>query len=107
MSSLVQLGGQVLGALSNERPGVIALLDIHARGQEDELGALLAEPVHEVCDEPFCGDVAVARPPNLRAELTAVWAAAWPRDPGRSLALALWRADRQGWAVLEPPLVRS
>ena len=59
------------------------------------------------CDEPFRGDVAVARPPNLRAELTAVWAAAWPRDPGRSLALALWRADRQGWAVLEPPLVRS
>jgi hypothetical protein len=57
------------------------------------------------CEEPFRGEVAVARPPNLPPELTAVWAAAWPRDPATSLALALWRADRKGWAVLDPTLV--
>jgi hypothetical protein len=64
-------------------------------------GALTA--LTTFCDEPFRGQVALARPPALPEEITTVWAAAWPRDPKTALALALWRADGTGWSVLDPP----
>jgi hypothetical protein len=46
--------------------------------------------------------VAASRPPRLPNEATAVWAALFPLDE-HYLAMALWRADRDGWRVVEPP----
>ena len=55
-------------------------------------------------DAPHRDNVATARPPALPDEITAVWAAVWPRPSDSTLAIALWRGDRSGWEVLPPPL---
>jgi hypothetical protein len=59
------------------------------------------------CDELHAAQVASARPPKLVDEVSAVWAAAWPRDYDSTLALALWRGDRSGWRVLNPPVAAA
>ena len=56
------------------------------------------------CDEPFAAQVASARPPNFPNEVTAVWAAAWPRENENTRALALWLGNRSGWTVLDQQL---
>lgn len=52
--------------------------------------------------EPWPAHVTASRPPRLPDEVTAVWAALFPLDE-RYLAMALWRGDRDGWRVIEPP----
>lgn len=54
-------------------------------------------------DAPHRDNVATARPPTLPDEITAVWAAVWPRPSDSTLAIALWRGDGAGWRVLDPP----
>ena len=52
MAALLQLGGEVIWSFGDERPIVITLLDVDASREEDELRALLAEPILQVgrCD---------------------------------------------------------